>query len=289
MKLNIEKKRSNITIKFTNFCSRNYLAPIKVKLAVLNSCVMSSLWYGSETWGECSFDDFDVIHRLGIKTALSVRTSTCNEIIYLEAGVYPTICTVKKRQLKFWISLCNNLHISSSLYKLIEKAKGINLPYIKYYENLATVYNSPENCERFLRTEFLASVTDKIRNAYTNDSESKLGSYLQVNPELSNPTYDDNIFEIERIHITRFRCGSHNLRIETGRFSNPIIPRAARLCSCGNHIQTLRHILMDCNTIKNAENYEKFRNDFQSVSEYFTWPELHNYMLLISKVLKIDL
>ena len=128
MKLNMENKRANVTIKFTNFCAKNFLAPIKVKLDVLDSCVLSSLWYGCETWGESSLEELDVIHRIGLKTALSVRNSTCNEIAYIEADAYPTFCTVKRRQLKFWISLYNNLHTNSSLYKLIEKAKEIRLP-----------------------------------------------------------------------------------------------------------------------------------------------------------------
>ena len=224
-----------------------------------------------------------------LKTALSVRNSTCNEITYIEADAYPTFCTVKRRQLKFWISLCNNLHTNSSLYKLIEKAKEIRLPYIQYYENLLSTYQSPTNCEKLLRTEFREEILEKIRTANVNDSDSKLGAYLQVNPELISPVCDVNAFEIERIHITRFRCGSHNLRIETGRFATPKIPRESRICLCGNHIQTLQHILMECDTVKNSENYDKFRNNFQSVNEFFKWKDLHEYMILISKLLKIDL
>ena len=34
------EKKGNITVKFTNFCSKNYLAPLDVKLQVLNSCVV---------------------------------------------------------------------------------------------------------------------------------------------------------------------------------------------------------------------------------------------------------
>ena len=43
IKLNIESKRTSISMKYTNICTKNYLAPIKVKLAVLHSCVMTSL------------------------------------------------------------------------------------------------------------------------------------------------------------------------------------------------------------------------------------------------------
>ena len=46
----IHEKRGNVLIKFTNFCSNNFLAPINVKLNVLDSCVVSSLIYAAETW-----------------------------------------------------------------------------------------------------------------------------------------------------------------------------------------------------------------------------------------------
>ena len=289
IKLNLNEKRSNITIKFTNFCARNFLAPIRVKLDVLHSCVMSSIYYGSETWGDNPFEELEVIYRIGIKTALSIRPSTCNEITYIEAGTYPATCTIKKQQLKFWISFCQNLNQTSSLYRLITKAKEIRLPYIMHYENLVYTYGTPKICEETLKEEFDRITYEKIHNASTNDPESKLGVYLQVNPDLHRPTYKDFLFEIERINITRFRTGSHNLLIETGRFNNPKIPRELRICMCGNDVQTLRHVLMDCNLILNAENFERFQNDFNSVDQFFQWPLLHDYLLNISKTLKIDM
>ena len=48
----VKGKRSDITMKYTNFCAQNYLAPFKIKLAVLHSCVKSSLSYSCETWGD---------------------------------------------------------------------------------------------------------------------------------------------------------------------------------------------------------------------------------------------
>ena len=47
----VMEKRRDIYIKFTNFCARNYLAPLKVKLDVLKACVTSTLLYGCECWG----------------------------------------------------------------------------------------------------------------------------------------------------------------------------------------------------------------------------------------------
>ena len=81
------KSRSNVSVKFSNFCSRNYLAPLKIKLAVLHSCVMSSLCYGTETWGNNSSKELETVYRMGLKTALSVRFNTCNEIVYIETAL----------------------------------------------------------------------------------------------------------------------------------------------------------------------------------------------------------
>ena len=47
----INSKRPNLTIKYNNFCKKNYLAPLNIKLMVLDTCVNASLVYGCESWG----------------------------------------------------------------------------------------------------------------------------------------------------------------------------------------------------------------------------------------------
>ena len=81
-----------------------------------------------------------------------------------------------------------------------------------------------------LKAKFITTTTDKIRAAHATDIDSKLGTYLQVNPNLHTPIYSDTSFELERVHISRFRSGSHNLIIESGRFTAPRIPRELRIC-----------------------------------------------------------
>ena len=278
--INIKSRRSNVSVKFSNFCSRNYLAPLKIKLAVLHSCVMSSLCYGTETWGNNSSKELETVYRMGLKTVLSVGFNTCNKIVYIETGTHQIKCMIKRSQIQFWSSLVRNLDVNSSLSKLIQAASNINLSYIMYYENLVTKFVTANKCESDLKSEFSNSIKLKIRNANLYDPDSKLGTYLQVNPDLTTPTHDNNMFEIERVHITRFRTGSHNLHIETGRFTSPRIPRDQRLCVCGNNIQTLHHVLLECN-ITSMGNIDKFANKFTSVHEFFHWPSLHEYICYI--------
>ena len=55
VELFVEDKRANVTIKFGNFCRKNFLAPLDIKLDVLNTCVTASLLYSCETWGDSQF------------------------------------------------------------------------------------------------------------------------------------------------------------------------------------------------------------------------------------------
>ena len=83
-----DNKRSNVSIKFFNFCKINYNAPLSVKFDVLDKCVTSSLLYASETRGK-NTHDVELVYRLGIKIALGVRHNINNEIVYVEANRYP--------------------------------------------------------------------------------------------------------------------------------------------------------------------------------------------------------
>ena len=64
-----------------------------------------------------------------------------------------------------------------------------------------------------------------------------LGVYYSINSELNQYLVDD-IPEFERVVITRYRCGSHDLKIEK-------TDREIRLCVC-QQVQTLEHVVLVC-------------------------------------------
>ena len=49
IELYVNEKRKNVSIKFTSFCKKNFLAPLETKIKVLNTCVSAALTYGCET------------------------------------------------------------------------------------------------------------------------------------------------------------------------------------------------------------------------------------------------
>ena len=279
----ITEKRSNITIKFNNFCGKNFLAPLNVKLKVLRSCTVSSLLYSCETWAECTPRSVEVIHRNGIKTALSIRNSCCNEILYIESGLYPLECEIKKRQLKFCQSL-NSENSPSYIQRLVEIGMNANIPFIEYYTSLEEKYSTPEKCMKSLKEEFLKSWKTSITNAQTNDANSPLGAYLTINPLLCTPDISENLLEYERIIITKLRTGTHNLLVETGRYKNPRVPREERICRCNTGIQTVEYVLLKCPLLQHVR-----RDDLQTVSDFMESDYLLTFVICAAGLLKFDL
>ena len=279
-------KRPNVTIKYNNFVRKNHMAPLSIKLEVLDVCVSSSLVYACETWGSANVSSLEVAYRFGLKRALSVRENTNTEIIYLESDRYPLAVRVSKQQLKFWITLTEYLgeNPEHPLAALIEQGRGLNLKYVAYYDNLQREFESPEECQNQLMERYRSGWEESIRRKAGHDELSRCGVYLLVNPELSPPKQRNSILEVERILTSRYRCGSHSLRIETGRLCNPFIPRDERHCSCNTGIQSLHHTLFDCPLI--ADLHEEY--NFTSIEEALKREDISQFLLKMERKLGIN-
>ena len=242
--MNIEDKRANVTIKYGNFCRKNFLAPLDIKLTVLNTCVSTSLTYGCEVWGESRISKLETLYRQGLKSALSVRNGVNNEIVYIETGSWPLQVRITKQQLKFWTSINNIIQKKPNHYisKLVGLATNYNCSYIKYYKLLEQTFPDIDECGKKLITDYKSTLEMKICAAST-DIDSKLGTYLMINPALSKPSFKDKM-EFQRVCISRYRTGSHNLKIETGRTTR--VPREQRLCVCNMGVQTIGHVILHC-------------------------------------------
>ncbi len=202
--------------------------------------------YACETWGAADFKRVEVLYRQGLKTALSVRSGVNNEIVYTESGELPLKIRITKQQLKFWLTLQDYLKDKPLHYisKLITTANANNVRYIMYYNNLQELYVDTTNCINVMKKEYETKFSQSFRDAFQSDENSRLGAYLHVNPSLTRPMYDNKL-EFQRIRITRYRTGSHNLSIEKGRMYGNVA-REQRLCACNMDVQSLKHVLLDC-------------------------------------------
>ena len=89
----------------------------------------------------------------------------------------------------------------------------------------------------------LKSTCERKIRAAASDADSRLGTYLVINPSLSKPVFEDKL-EFQRACISRYRTGSHDLHIESGRLTGT--PREERLCVCNTGVQTVSHVLLHC-------------------------------------------
>ena len=59
--------------------------------------------------------------------------------------------------------------------------------------------------------------------------------------------YNEFLNERKRVIISRWRLSSHQLKIETGRYTTPKTPRNDRTCSvCPTKIEDECHVIFDC-------------------------------------------
>ena len=283
VKLYVDKKRANVSIKFTNFCKTNRNVPLHVKLDVLDTCVASALTYACETWGRY-VNESELCYRSGLKTALSVRQNVNNEIVYIESGKWPLPSRVKKTQLKFWmyINEYKQSYPNSAVAKVIDIGLSNNIPYLNYYKSLQAEYVDPPSCQRAVQKQYFESFKRKMTIALENDADSKLGTYLRVNPTAYIPR-PQSLMEIERELLTRYRTGSHSLAIELGRFSNT--PRENRICACGVNVQTVLHIFTECQLTRSIADHQTYAN----LKEVFEDNNVHRKLLLICNKLKISI
>ena len=148
--------------------------------------------------------------------------------MYVESQKFPVRCRIARQQLKFWLKVQEYININpdSALKHFLDKALETNLPYIEHYKRLQLMNESPNKCLENHKNIFKDKWTSNLERS-VEDIDSRLASYKQVNPTLTAPPYFKEIlFETDRIFLTRFRCGSHSLFIEKGRFSN--VPRCNR-------------------------------------------------------------
>ena len=113
-----------------------------------------------------------------------------------------------------------------------------------------TKYTDLKTCNDTMKNNFRNHARLKMERAAQDDPDSKLGTYMMINPELKAPDHGQK-FEFQRVMITRYRTGSHNLRIEKDRrIPNSI--REDRVCRCNMGVQTIHHVILDCPLLQDS-------------------------------------
>ena len=245
-----------------------------IKLKMVTACIVSSTIYSCESWGSCPFAQLETLQRKALKLALSIRQNTPNEVVYIETGIIPLKPEIYKRQLKYYRKLksmvADNPYSDISL--IFNEANDKNIQYLRHYSQLDQRFGNVEECHRFYANQCKSEMIKHIQLKGGNNEENNYGPYNKINPQMVSPDFYHQILclETDRILITKYRTGSHRLKIQTDRWRN--IPQDKRMCLCNTSIQTLQHVLCDCPLLENARRIHKITsksvNEIMNTSEY---------------------
>ena len=244
------------------FAKNNELLP-STKLMFFDTMIKPILFYGCEVWGLNKVDSIETFYLAFLKSILHVKTSTTNNYVYGELGVYPLYIERQVRVLKYWSKIINPEN---------EKGKFVNCIYKELHQlsisdpgsvTWATlVRDTLYKCNLGIYWErqaisddnfFLSLVRKRLQDNYRTEwAESVMNStdgriYKHIKESFCYESYLDNIQNRALRHaLTKIRLSSHRYNIETGRWGKNKIPRADRQCTLCNVIEDEFHVLIIC-------------------------------------------
>ena len=245
---------------------------IECQFELFDRAVLPVILYGSEIWGFEKLDILERIHLKFCKLLLHLKQSTPDCIIYTELGRYPIALSAKVRMINFWgrLLLDKESKISHLLYKLLLinfNNYGLENKCLMHIKNIldscgmSDVWNQQyadkwvaKNVEQVLKDQFQQLCLSQI------DVSPKCLCYRIFKTEFKFEHYFNILSNNFMYILCKFRCGSHRLPVETGRWHG--LSRSDRLCHlCGSSdIGDEYHYILSCKSLK--EDRKKLLPDY---------------------------
>lgn len=240
----------------------SHLQP-SLAMKMFDAQISPILEYNSEIWcSDSKAKSLEQIHLAYIKDFLKIKSSSSTLALYSELGRFPIKLKMQIQLIKYWqrilgydednilkqsynsllechylgqINWCTevkNILRNVEMERLWEAQSITNIDITKIKESIYS---------KFMQ-ETMTAINDstqnpKLRTFKTFKEHYKLEQYL-CRPDNLNHT----------LALLRFRISSHNLRIETGRYTRPITPADQRLCNycTAQEVEDEMHFLLDC-------------------------------------------
>ena len=178
-----------------------------------------------------------MIEKKALKSCLGAKPSTPDDIAYLKLNKAKIVTIIRDRPYNFFRKFINQSEdsaIAMNIWNLYNNnVDSASEGVIHYYQNL-----EPENKKKNKET----------RKERTNLSELSMTTRYRelTNLEYCDTLYNTFVIEKNRIVITRWRLSCHSLRIQTGRYNRPKLPRNERTCSVCLVLEDEHHALFIC-------------------------------------------
>ena len=207
---------------------------ISDRCKLFDSLVGSILHYGAEVWGNYKGKSIESVHCKFIRKILCVKKSTNLDGLYGEVGRYPMQVQRKLIMIRYWIKILNSPDsIPKQIYCMLKEDVDNN----RFYNNMNWAYHIKYILDEIGMSDIwiqqynvninFTAIKERIidiykQNWYANlSNSSKLSSYSLYKRNLCMESYL-NFINVDkfRIAFTKFRLSSHDLAIETGRYTN---------------------------------------------------------------------
>ena len=246
--LHVADRNKSVYVKLANFIRNNNQASVVIKLKVLKACLEGSLLY--ETWSGRPLQKVETLYRKALKLTLSMNVRTPTEIVYIESGLSQLNAKLYKRQYLFWKKMMKEINEdgTTTVANIFKTAIAKNIHYLRHYQTLHSKFISADVCYDFYVKEFFDKIKLNAMTKTATERNSILNDYVKLNIELVSPAYYRTYMmnEYDRLINTKYRSGSHFLKIQTGRYTR--IDQSQRLCQCGQ-LQTLHHVIFECDKL----------------------------------------
>jgi hypothetical protein len=259
------------------------------KCSMFDSMVASVLGYASEVWGYAKADDVEVVHNTFCKRVLCVKKSSHTSAVLGELGRVPLALVRTERMLKYWCNLLKKRNtITSCVYSQLRLDADNTLEYsgLNWAFHVKNILQSLGCYDVWLQQDThpvsFGLLKTRLHDQHlqnwniTISSSPKLESLFMFKTEFRFEKYLQAVVcNSHRVALTKLRISSHNLHIETGRYTG--VDRHLRVCAKCNMsvIENEYHFLLVC----------PYYSDLRSTHlprYYCHWPNLYKFVNLLN-------
>lgn len=239
-----------------------------------NALVSPVLDYGSGVWGHKQFSPLNAVEHRAQRFFLHVPSKTTNLAVQGEMGWVPCHDRHILNIVRLWLRLLSmsddRITRRVFLWDLNLAKKGRknwcwhtmkelrSLGFVELAES-CNFDGDPHAILEQTKTQLKARTNRQWTTDLFNDSRNrgddgnKLRTYRRFKTERACEPYLNRISnDKHRKILSRLRCGTHDLRIETGRYCVPKKPAGERFCPCcqtGSETRAIedeQHFVMEC-------------------------------------------